>query len=125
MATERTVISALAPEQYGASAFVPAAKGIARFKMLDGKEFAECYFVGTFASSALAILVSSAIREVLVWSQRVLAAKAASRQPDSWSDVDEVERRETLYCEMRRRGSSWRHLERSPCPDEERRTSVL
>lgn len=53
MATERTVISALAPcEQYGASAFVPAAKGIARFKMLDAKEFAECYFVGTFASAA-------------------------------------------------------------------------
>ena len=99
MATERTVISALAPcEQYGASAFVPAAKGIARFKMLDAKEFAECYFVGTFASAALAI------REELVLSQRVLAAKAASRQPDSWSDVDEVERRETLHCEMRRRG---------------------
>ncbi|WP_417333672.1 hypothetical protein [Gordonibacter urolithinfaciens] len=105
MATERTVISALAPcEQYGASAFVPAAKGIARFKMLDDKEFAECYLVGTFASAALAILVSSAIREVLVWSQRVLAVKVASRQPDSWSDVDEVERRETLHCEMRRRG---------------------
>ena len=105
MATERTVISALAPcEQYGASAFVPAAKGIARFKMLDAKEFAECYFVGTFASAALAILVSSSIREELVLSQRVLAAKAASRQPDSWFDVDEVERRETLHCEMRRRG---------------------
>lgn len=66
---ERTIISVLALcGQFGAIAFVLTAKSIARFKMLDDKEFAECYLVGTLASTALAILVSLTILEVVAWS---------------------------------------------------------
>lgn len=66
---ERTIISVLALcGQFGAIAFVLTAKSIARFKMLDDKEFAECYLVGTLASTAAAILVSLAVQEVAVWS---------------------------------------------------------
>lgn len=65
---ERTIISVLALcGQFGAIAFVLTAKSIARFKMLDDKEFAECYLVGTLASTAMAILVSLAIKELVVW----------------------------------------------------------
>lgn len=66
---ERTIISVLALcNQFGAIAFVLTAKSIARFKMLDDKEFAECYLVGTLASTALAILASLAIQGVAAWS---------------------------------------------------------
>lgn len=66
---ERTVIAVLTLcGQFEAIAFVLTAKSIARFKMLDDREFAECYLVGTLASTAVAILASLAIREVVGWS---------------------------------------------------------
>lgn len=66
---ERTIVAVLAfCNQFGAIAFVLTAKSIARFKMLDDKEFAECYLVGTLASTAFAILASLAVRELVAWS---------------------------------------------------------
>lgn len=53
--------------ELGAIAFVLAAKSIARFKMLDNREFAEYYLVGTLASIATAILVSLAVQNIALW----------------------------------------------------------
>ncbi len=47
--------------QFAAIAFIIAAKGIARFKELDEREFAEYVLIGTLLSSALAILVAALI----------------------------------------------------------------
>lgn len=67
---ERTIIGVLTLcGQFEAIAFVLTAKSIARFKRLsDDKGFAECYLVGTLASTAIAILASLVAQGVVGWS---------------------------------------------------------
>lgn len=66
---ERTLIATLTLYgQFDAIAFVLAAKSIARFKQLDDQEFAECYLVGTLASTAVAIVVTLTVRGMVGWN---------------------------------------------------------
>ncbi|WP_455203218.1 hypothetical protein [Kaarinaea lacus] len=51
--------------QYGAIAFILAAKGFTRFKELDEREFAEYVLIGTLLSAVLAVLVALIIHSVL------------------------------------------------------------
>jgi hypothetical protein len=56
---ERELIILLAfSQQFGAIAFVLAAKSIARYKQLEQQSFAEKYLVGTLSSALIALLVS-------------------------------------------------------------------
>lgn len=65
---ERIIIVVLTLSgEFGAIAFVLTAKSIARFKRLDDKEFAECYLVGTLASTAFAIVFSLVIQGIAGW----------------------------------------------------------
>ncbi|MFV0353482.1 MAG: DUF3307 domain-containing protein [Oscillospiraceae bacterium] len=54
---ERLIVAVLVlSNQYGAIAFVMAAKSLARFKQLEDQDFAEKYLVGTLASIAIALV---------------------------------------------------------------------
>lgn len=65
---ERTIIAVLVVHgQFAAIAFVLTAKSIARFKMLDDKEFAECYLVGTLASCVIALVVPPLLQGIAGW----------------------------------------------------------
>ena len=55
----------VATAEYSAVAFILAAKGVARFKQLEEREFAEYVLVGTLASTLLTILVAGVIRQFL------------------------------------------------------------
>lgn len=66
---ERTIIAVLSLcNQFSAIAFVLTAKSIARFKMLDDRVFAECYLLGTLASTSIAIVATLAIQGIASWS---------------------------------------------------------
>lgn len=63
---ERIIVAILTLwDQYTAIAFVLTAKSIARFRLLEEKNFAEHYLVGTLASTAIAILVSLGIKALV------------------------------------------------------------
>lgn len=63
---ERIIVAILTLwDQYTAIAFVLTAKSIARFRLLEEKDFAEHYLVGTLASTAIAILVSLGIKALV------------------------------------------------------------
>ncbi len=66
---ERTIVVVLTMYgQFGAIAFVLTAKSIARFnKLSEDKDFAECYLVGTLASSAIAILATLFFQNMVTW----------------------------------------------------------
>lgn len=51
--------------QFTAIAFIIAAKGIARFKELDEREFAEYVLIGTLLSATLAIIVAMGVRMIV------------------------------------------------------------
>lgn len=53
--------------QFGAIAFVLAAKSIARFKQLDDQTFAESYLIGTLASMTFAIVSSLCLQNIATW----------------------------------------------------------
>lgn len=54
----------LAGADYGVIAVILAAKGFARFKQLDRREFAEYILIGTLASTLSAVLVALLVRAV-------------------------------------------------------------
>lgn len=52
-------------DEYAVNALVVAAKGFARFRQLDQREFAEYVLIGTLASTLLTIWVARGIRRQL------------------------------------------------------------
>ncbi|HEX7035461.1 MAG TPA: hypothetical protein VF210_06780 [Pseudomonadales bacterium] len=55
----------LAGADYGVIAVILAAKGFARFKQLDRREFAEYILIGTLASTLAAVLVALLVRAIV------------------------------------------------------------
>lgn len=54
-------------DQFTAIAFIIAAKGFARFKELDQRQFAEYVLIGTLMSVVLAIISASLVKQLLGW----------------------------------------------------------
>lgn len=59
------LILLLAGSDYGAIAVILAAKGFARFKQLDRREFAEYVLIGTLASTLSAVLTATLVIRLL------------------------------------------------------------
>jgi hypothetical protein len=63
---ERILIFFFVTEQeYTAIAFIIAAKGFARFKEMDQREFAEYVLIGTLLSVLLALVIAIPVRRML------------------------------------------------------------
>lgn len=59
------ILTFVVAQNYGAVAFIVAAKSIARFNALDDKDFAEYYLIGTLLSVIVAVAVGVIIVAVI------------------------------------------------------------